>query len=298
MGKPTNGTYAGFNPYLSLPFPWAKNPRYMIVTFTGIIRTPFGVAQGAPPAPNRNFCPERTDCTGWHEESYEWYLDVYPELNRVTLHFTNPIVGNPWAFVFNNDAQPNFAGDNELLDPAVNCYVGGRMALSWMEHYGPDSVWFLMDAFGLDYSDPTMLEQIPQLSKKSTIRFADQKDGTCIHIKLDKNWGVFLPISQWFYNTETHDLKILLTFPRAMDITSTPSKNDFTFCNYYEDEILAASCAWNFSTELELHFTTLDTPTEDSWFDYKKGLYPLSPLVGDDYADWNHMFFVPEHFLS
>lgn len=291
MGKPTDGTYAGTVNWGQEPFPALKNPKFCIVTFTGITRTPLGESLGAPAAPNRNFCPEREDCTGWHEDSYGFHLDIDPTFGFLYLSFTDPVVEVPGVFNFSSLSGSCFAGENEFIDPELYCYVGGRMSITWMEHYGPDSVWFLMDAFGLDYSDPTMLEQIPQLLHKSTTRFADIKDGTCIRIKINKDWGVFLPVIHWSYDPVTHDLDVELWFTRDMDHASTPLPTDFTFCNDYEDEILAVSCAWQGSNILELHFTVPVIPTEDSWLNYTKGLYPISPLVGDDYTDFNHMYF-------
>lgn len=291
MGKPTNGTNAGFNIYQTNPFPEGKAPKIMIVTFTGIERTPYGVSQGAPHAPNRNFCPERVDCTGWWINNDEWLLNLDPSLHTFYLYSKNPPELQPLVFHFNNENQPNLIGDNDITDPETNCYVKGTIALSWMEHYGPDSAWFLMDAFGLLFDGPCMLEQIPQPEQKSILRFADQSDGTCIRIKLDKNWGIWLPTMTWYYNAETHDVIISLRFPKAMDGASTPAPSDFVLCN--TEELLGISCTWHITeiSALELHFTSLIEPTVDNWFNYTKGTKPLKFQAGGEYNSWNHMFF-------
>lgn len=291
MGQPTDGTNAGNSTYPTPPFPVPRAPQILIVTFTGIERTAYGTAQGAPPPPNRHFLAERTETEEWHCDGDVWHFAMESQLQALSLLFSDPVLDNPIAFECSLPAPPIFAGDNELWDPETQHYTGGQVAISWMEHFGPDSIWFLMDAFGLDYSDPTMLEQIPQLLQKSTIRFADQRDGTCIRIKIDKNWGKFLPIPLWTYNAATDDLKLLLTFPKAMDTSSTPSKNDFVYCNYYEDDILAVSCAWTGGNVLEVHFNVPVIPTEDAWTNYTKGTYPIKFYAGGEYDSWNHMFF-------
>lgn len=296
MGKPTDGTNAGTVDWGVIPFPVLKNPKICIVTFAGIIRTPLGVSLGVPAAPNKNFFPERIDCTGWHYDDDTWSLIVNPDLRTLDLTLVYPVIDIPSVFAVQDPQHANFSADNLLLEAEIYAYIGGQMSITWMEHYGPDSSWFLMDAFGLDYSDPTMLEQIPQLNRKAITRFADRKDGTCIRITLDKDWGVFLPVIHWWYTPATHDLKVQLWFPKDMLITSTPLPRDFIFCNYYEDEIVALSCVWLDSRNLELHFTTTAIPTEDSWINYNKGIHPLTFWGGSQYEPWNHMYF-PDEFL-
>lgn len=294
MGKHTDTTNAGSHVWGVPPFPELKGPRIMMVTFNGITRTPYGDAQGAPAPPNKNFFPERVDCTGWHFDDTTWSLLITPTLETTALILLNPSVPDPYAFESFPGPGPVFASDNSLGIPATQCYTGGQMAMAWIETYGPDSTWSLMNAFGFARDDLTKLELIAQPLQKCTTRFARKSDATCIRIMIDKNWGVFLPVIHWWYDPVTYDLDVELWFMCEMDHTSTPLPTDFVFCNEYEDEILSVSCAWQSTNIIELHFTVPAIPTEESWLNYTKGLYPISPLVGDDYTDLNHMYFPDE----
>lgn len=291
MGKKTDGTNAGTMDFESPPFPNGGVPKIMIVTLTGIERTPYGLANGAPPPPNRNFLPERKTCTGWPLLDEPWHGNVGPESNSMDLDVEISGASLYPVFRFTDLSKPCFTGDNELIDPATNYYVGGRFALTWVEHFGPDSAFFLMDAFGIRRGPPVMLEQIPQPDFKAISRFADRRDGTCVRIKLDKNWGIWLPKTYWEYTALTHDLKILLVFKKYMDMTSTPAPKDFVFCEPYKDEILFSSCEWLGDVLLELHATLLAPPTENSYFNYVKGTYPLKFDTGVESVEWNHMYF-------
>ena len=293
MGKPTDGTNAGFGDLDPNPFPIDRAPQVLIVSFSGIERTLKGEADGSPPSPNKNFYPE-PEGPEFHFNDDDWFLDIFGDLSYCDLWSKTP---PPTSLAFrytDPEGHVCFAGDNSLLDPLVNRYVGGQMSITWMDHYGPDSAFFLMDAFGLRRGPPVMLEQIPQPGQKAVSRFADQRDGTCIRIMLDKNWGVFLPRPRWTYNAETQDLYLWLTFPKMMNNTSTPLPGDFVLCTLYGVDIPAYSCVWYYSNVIRLHFSVPVKPTEENWLDYTKGINPLKYEVSGEYASWNHMFLPAE----
>lgn len=114
----------------ALCFPAGKTPKYMMVSFAGIVTTKWWQSGFFPP-PNRTFRYEQTVSCNWFYAAGDGYGYLNITANKTVLAFApHPMV----AFAFGSVVAVEccWIHYNQLSEAAGDWYEGGQAQIAWV----------------------------------------------------------------------------------------------------------------------------------------------------------------------
>lgn len=165
-------------------FPAGQTPKYLMVSFTGILPGEFYDPAIYPPIPNRLFKLEQKPFDPCRFEFRAG--DYWVVFNIGGYNTTMSVLNYSGAYIF-FIAGPlpacKWAGQNNYQDPGGRITYKGRYQIAWLAPVGTVSLRNAVEAMGFDPDDDIVIDWFPFSNTQMVVRVVRVQDHSCVSAK-------------------------------------------------------------------------------------------------------------------